>query len=61
MYVEGHVLTTGGEPILDAVIKMWEMDGMGEYHLKACVLSCPIMDGLCASLPPFFRPVQLPV
>jgi protocatechuate 3,4-dioxygenase beta subunit len=51
MYVEGRVLTTGGEPIPDAVIETWETDGTGEYHLKACVPSCP-NNGWVVSFPP---------
>jgi protocatechuate 3,4-dioxygenase beta subunit len=32
MFVEGRVLTTGGEPIPGAVIDTWETDGTGERH-----------------------------
>jgi protocatechuate 3,4-dioxygenase beta subunit len=32
MFVEGRVLTTGGEPIPGAVIDTWETDGTGELH-----------------------------
>jgi hypothetical protein len=32
MFVEGRVLTTGGEPIPGAVIETWEAFGTGERH-----------------------------
>ena len=37
MFVEGRVLTTGGEPIPGAVIETWETDGKGERHLDVSV------------------------
>jgi len=30
MYVEGRVLTSGGEPVPGAVIETWETDDKGE-------------------------------
>jgi hypothetical protein len=35
MYVEGRVLTSAGEPIVDAVIETWETDEKGEQHFDA--------------------------
>ena len=32
MYVEGRVLTSGGEPVPGAVIETWETDDKGEQH-----------------------------
>jgi protocatechuate 3,4-dioxygenase beta subunit len=32
MYVEGHVLTTDGRPIPNAVIETWETDAKGHNH-----------------------------
>jgi protocatechuate 3,4-dioxygenase beta subunit len=39
MYVEGRVLTTGGEPISGAVIDTWETDSTGERHFEMHVPS----------------------
>jgi protocatechuate 3,4-dioxygenase beta subunit len=33
MFVEGRVLTTGGEPIPSAIFETWEADGTGERRL----------------------------
>jgi hypothetical protein len=33
MFVEGRVLTTGGEPIPGAIVETWEADGTGERRL----------------------------
>ena len=33
MYVEGHVLTSKGEPIPGAKIETWETNEKGEQHL----------------------------
>ena len=38
MYVEGRVLTSTGEPIVDAVIETWETDEKGEQHFDAFVV-----------------------
>ncbi len=32
MYVEGRVLTSGGEPVPGAVIETWETDDKGEHE-----------------------------
>jgi len=34
MYVEGRILTTGGEPIPDAIIETWEADHNGFYDTQ---------------------------
>jgi len=44
MYVEGRVLTTGGEPIPGAVIDTWETDSTGERHFEMHVPSGLTMD-----------------
>lgn len=42
MYVEGRVLTTGGEPIPGAIIDTWETDSTGERHFEMHVHVCAL-------------------
>ncbi|KAF8462639.1 aromatic compound dioxygenase [Russula ochroleuca] len=41
MFVEGRVLTTGGEPIPGAVIDTWETDGTGLYDMQHAERTVP--------------------
>lgn len=49
MFVEGRVLTTGGESVPGAVIDTWEADGTGERH-SACVYAF-LPDGKWSCVP----------
>ena len=40
MYVEGRVLTSGGEPVPGAVIETWETDDKGEQHFDSVRFFC---------------------
>ena len=40
MYVEGRVLTSGGEPVPGAVIETWETDDKGEQHFDFVQFFC---------------------
>ena len=45
MFVEGRVLTTGGEPIPGAVIETWETNDKGERHSDVSVSIRLVMYG----------------
>lgn len=48
MFVEGRVLTTGGEPIPGAVINTWETDGTGKQRFMSF---CLMVNGRAFPIP----------
>ena len=48
MFVEGRVITTGGEPIPGAVINTWETDGTGKQRFMSF---CLMVNGRAFPIP----------
>jgi hypothetical protein len=49
MYVEGRVLTSGGEPVPGAVIETWETDDKGEQHFDFVRFFCGLLSTVVRS------------